>query len=989
MSDLFLKILNMSISAGWLVLAVVVLRLCLKKAPKWVSVLLWAIVAVRLVCPFSIESVLSLIPSAQTVSPDIMMDPTPQISTGIEPLNNVVNPIISQSFTPEPFASANPLQILIPVAAIIWLAGVALMLIYTAVSYCLLRRKVSTAVLLRDNLFQSENVDSPFVLGIIKPKIYLPFRLDGQSLSHVIAHEQAHIHRKDHWWKPLGFLLLTIHWFNPLMWLAYILLCRDIELACDEKVIGKLDSESKADYTQALVNCSVNRRSIAACPLAFGEVGVKNRVKSVLNYKKPAFWIIVASVAVCAVVAVCFLTDPPQSTVQDIYAQKGYTILEQEPETITLQIPTGNLNKLIYTQEGYQFKPGEVVVWREDSTTIYLSHVQLQNEAPYDYLYFTFGFDYKITDYGSFRSATQINLDSDPPSTSGPVLFVPDNTMFDSAGQIFPDALNERGHNGDGSITLYVSKDACKSARGIMLMDVQLNRIRYAKNGFEDEAAAFFEDLNTGITDLTPNDMVFRADTALQKKIRKELDLPADQKLTYLGEYSVGKNILLWICYETDGATTYVPVGCSLKNSGAYKFKEILRTMTYTTDIVNTVWMGESIYLINNPNCKSIIYKDENGNIVQQIDIGENEHPYVFLMSTPVSPCTCTFADANGEDLQFAPQQSGSLDQQQYLQEVFLGALCEGHMQITSGGNVYIPYVSAAYGDVPLKNPEELKQAGMMEVIPYSDDFAVEFTENGQLDFVIWYDENYQRLPDQWSLDFLATLDPGTYYMEFVFIETRLGGDRHGYSGMFELVVPSSTPALSIPDGVVTLTAEELEAIGEWFAWDMDMAHYPISNSFLTCYYGSLEELSLAEVFGPGCGDNQHGQISDGERKALIERNEFFAEGYDVNRINRDSMDRILRHNTGYGFDDRQWSDLEAFTYLEEYDAYYIVYGGTNWWYYRVIEGYRCLDGSLVLVCEKPNPWMESSYSVLTLRPAENGEGFHGYWFASNLPYTP
>ena len=312
MSNLFLKILNMSISASWLVLAVIVLRFALKRAPRWVTVLLWAIVAVRLVCPFSFESVLSLIPSAQTVSPDIMMDPTPQITTGIEALNNAVNPIISQSFAPEPSASANPLQILIPMVSVIWLVGFSAMLIYTAGSYWLLRRKVRTAVVYKENIFQSEYVDSPFVLGLFFPRIYLPFNMATQDMGHVIAHENAHIRRKDHWWKPLGFLLLTLHWFNPLMWFAYILLCRDIELACDEMVIKELGCDQRADYTQALLSCSINRKSIAACPLAFGEVGVKERVKSVMKYKKPAFWIIVAAIAICAVVAVCFLTDPVQ-----------------------------------------------------------------------------------------------------------------------------------------------------------------------------------------------------------------------------------------------------------------------------------------------------------------------------------------------------------------------------------------------------------------------------------------------------------------------------------------------------------------------------------------------------------------------------------------------------------------------------------------------------------------------------------------------------
>ena len=310
MSELFLKIVNMSISASWVVVAVLALRFCLKKAPKWVNVLLWGIVAARMVFPFSIESVLSLIPSTETISPTIMMEQSPSVQTGVPALNHVINPVISGSFTPALGASANPLQIWIPVLAGIWLFGIVALFLYSAVSYCRLRRKVCEAVILRDNIYQSENVCSPFVLGIIRPKIYLPYHMDSREVGHVIAHEQTHIRRKDHWWKPLGFLLLTIHWFNPLMWLSYVLLCRDIELACDEKVIGKMGNAQRADYTQALVACSVDRRLIAACPLAFGEIGVKERVKSVMNYKKPAFWIVLASVIVCAVIAVCFLTNP-------------------------------------------------------------------------------------------------------------------------------------------------------------------------------------------------------------------------------------------------------------------------------------------------------------------------------------------------------------------------------------------------------------------------------------------------------------------------------------------------------------------------------------------------------------------------------------------------------------------------------------------------------------------------------------------------------
>lgn len=309
MSGLFLSIINMSISASWIVLTVLLLRILLKKAPKWIMVLLWGIVAIRLICPFSIESAISLIPSAETITkaPNV---PRPHFESGVTIIDNQVNDYLCGNYFEGVTRPTGYFVDITTILAIVWLVGILVILIYTIISYFRVKNKISTAIILRDNIFQSENVVSPFVLGIIKPKIYLPFNMDEQDMEHVIAHEQAHIHRKDHLWKPFGFLVLTLHWFNPLMWLGYVLLCRDIELACDEKVVKEFNNEQKADYSQALLTCSVKRRVISACPLAFGEGGVKNRVKSVLSYKKPSFWIIVVAVIASIVVAVCFLTSP-------------------------------------------------------------------------------------------------------------------------------------------------------------------------------------------------------------------------------------------------------------------------------------------------------------------------------------------------------------------------------------------------------------------------------------------------------------------------------------------------------------------------------------------------------------------------------------------------------------------------------------------------------------------------------------------------------
>lgn len=317
MGDLFLKLLNMSIAASWLILAVVLLRLLLKKAPKWITILLWGIVALRLVVPFSFESALSLIPSAETFNAHNIQYETPTIHSGISAVNNAVNPVLGATFAPNPAGSVNPLYVWTFIVSVIWFIGIAAMLLYAVISYVRVRRSVAERVPYEGNIFLCDHVKSPFILGLVRPKIYLPSSMDTTAMEPVIAHEKAHLARRDHWWKPLGFLILTVHWFNPLCWIAYVLLCRDIELACDEKVIRQMDLDGKKQYSTALLECSVGRRLVTICPLAFGEVGVKERVKNVLNYKKPAFWIIAVAVVACGVVTVCFATNPKQDSIQE------------------------------------------------------------------------------------------------------------------------------------------------------------------------------------------------------------------------------------------------------------------------------------------------------------------------------------------------------------------------------------------------------------------------------------------------------------------------------------------------------------------------------------------------------------------------------------------------------------------------------------------------------------------------------------------------
>ena len=317
MAAVFLKLLNLSISASWLVLAVLVLRLVSKRSPKWMNVLLWGMVALRLMLPFSIESALSLIPSAETLSPEVVrFDPAPTITSGVEFIDNAVNPSLSESFAAAPLASVNPLYVWTYLAGWVWLIGLGAMLLYALVSYLRLRRRVSVSLCVRENIYLCDAISSPFILGVVKPRIYLPSGLDEVEQQNVLSHERAHLVRRDHWWKPLGFALLAVYWFNPLLWLAYALLCRDIELACDERVIRTMDESAVKTYSTVLLACSMPRKAVITCPLAFGEVGVKERVRNALHYKKPAFWVVAASVAVCVVVAVCFLTNPERATMK-------------------------------------------------------------------------------------------------------------------------------------------------------------------------------------------------------------------------------------------------------------------------------------------------------------------------------------------------------------------------------------------------------------------------------------------------------------------------------------------------------------------------------------------------------------------------------------------------------------------------------------------------------------------------------------------------
>lgn len=311
MERAFLDVFNNSVAVSWLVLAVLLARLALKKAPKSARCALWALVGLRLCLPVRLKSVFSLIPSARTLSPSIALAARPRIDSGLAAVDRLINPAVARSFAPEPWASANPLQIWLYIAAWVWLIGLGLLLLYAAVSYLRLYLRMAPSLPLRDNIRLSERAETPFLMGFIRPRIYLPLGLSEEQRELAVTHEWAHVERRDHVLRPLAFLLVSVYWFNPLLWLSFVLLCRDIEFACDERVLKKLGLEKKKAYSRALLACSTRRRGALACPVAFGEKGVEGRIRNILAYRKPPRRLSLTAAVLCVLLALCFLTDPP------------------------------------------------------------------------------------------------------------------------------------------------------------------------------------------------------------------------------------------------------------------------------------------------------------------------------------------------------------------------------------------------------------------------------------------------------------------------------------------------------------------------------------------------------------------------------------------------------------------------------------------------------------------------------------------------------
>ncbi|MDE7416269.1 MAG: M56 family metallopeptidase [Lachnospiraceae bacterium] len=410
MQIIFLQLLNMGITASWIILAVTVLRLFMKKAPKWITCALWALVAIRLSCPFTLESAFSLIPRAETIN--LIDNPYPQNPT----FYSGVSSYMDSSFTDISFANstsastygANPLHTLLPIASLIWICGLCIMMGYTLISFIRMHRSVQEAVPLRAQIWICDAVQSPFILGLFRPRIYLPSDLEQEQVPYVLAHEQAHLKRHDHLWKLLGYMLLTVYWFHPLVWLAYILFCRDIELACDEKVIKDMDIIGKKAYSSALVCCSIPRQVIAVSPLAFGEVGAKERVKTILNYKKPAFWIVIAAVISCIVVAVCFLTNPRT----DVFDVK-------------IVVPAGSIQPFHYSDMEISPTKNQIVLSSGDGlgdTLVTLKPIEVTEENAYEPTYMTPGLPVKM--YAEKGAWFKIGVDISNPTDENIIVYV-------------------------------------------------------------------------------------------------------------------------------------------------------------------------------------------------------------------------------------------------------------------------------------------------------------------------------------------------------------------------------------------------------------------------------------------------------------------------------------------------------------------------------------------------------------------------------------
>ncbi len=474
MNDFFYWSLNAGISASFLVLAIILLRLIFKKAPKALFAALWGLVAIRLICPFSIESALSLIPSAETIPNEAIFSDDNQHDNFT--LDVITNPNYPQTVTQEFQAPVGSVGYDLIQLEFLWLAGIAAMLLYAVISYILIHRKTKPSIRLRENIFLCDNIETPFILGVIRPRIYIPSYMNEDDMTYVIAHEKAHLKRKDQLWKPLGFVLLSLYWINPVMWIAYILLCKDIELACDEKVIKELGIDIKKQYSQALINCSAPRKVIAACPLAFGEVGVKDRIKTVLSYKKPAFWVIIVAVILSIAVAICFMTNPISVNYDRIMAEKGFTITAQERVMICLSIPLDKLPADLSRK--HSFSKNNIVLYDDESSKIYLETIMPANSSTEKDIrhYLFFNISHKPKAAGDILSTVYKSSDG---FYSGKILA--QNSVTDSK-EVYENAIDLMSQGPDNQFGIYIESDVLENAQDMLNITVYLSKIHYTND---------------------------------------------------------------------------------------------------------------------------------------------------------------------------------------------------------------------------------------------------------------------------------------------------------------------------------------------------------------------------------------------------------------------------------------------------------------------------------------------------------------------------
>ncbi len=331
MNSLFLTVLNMSLTGSFAIVAVILLRFCLKRVPKIFSYALWLIVLFRLVCPISFESVISILPKYSEIIPqDIIYQQAPQVQS-IVPLNDsTVNQVLPNSVTT---SGINSMQIVLLLGEVVWILGIAILMLYSLFSIYKLNHQLKDAIYIKDNIYLAEHLRTPFVLGVMNPKIFIPTNLDEGDAAYILKHEQTHIKRHDPLIKIVSFLVLCIHWFNPLVWVAFILMTKDMEMSCDEAVIREMGAGIKKEYLTTLLAMGKGHSIIGGAPLAFGEGEIKERIKNILNYKRPAFWGTVCLIAAVIVVAIALISNPQMNRLPDDTEEKMEVELVETNQT--------------------------------------------------------------------------------------------------------------------------------------------------------------------------------------------------------------------------------------------------------------------------------------------------------------------------------------------------------------------------------------------------------------------------------------------------------------------------------------------------------------------------------------------------------------------------------------------------------------------------------------------------------------------------------